>query len=140
MPAEPRVFSFFSREICVALAVISWSPCAHSQVEPSAHPELKKAVLTHFSFNDDRDRPASDTPAGASSNVALDSNIVVMEKFHVTARIADRELAADIAKTHPLTAKSDAKFGTGEYQKDFGKIRASAITILYVPIRLNASW
>lgn len=46
----------------------------------------------------------------------------------------------DLKKSKPLRAQSEAKFGTGVYAKDFGNVRVSAATILYVPFILDFSW
>ncbi|HEU5078819.1 MAG TPA: hypothetical protein VFT72_06380 [Opitutaceae bacterium] len=62
-----------------------------------------------------------------------------MKELRITPLI-DYDLAADIKKTRPLKAQSQVKYGTGVYQKDFGKVRASAMTILYVPVLVGVSW
>jgi hypothetical protein len=63
-----------------------------------------------------------------------------MKKFEVTDRIINWDLTKDIMKTRPLRAKTVSKWGTGVHEKDFGKIRAFSVTVLYIPIMVGASW
>jgi len=39
-----------------------------------------------------------------------------------------------------LGPQNHSKFGTGVHEKDIGKVRISAVTVLYVPIFVKLSW
>ncbi len=69
-----------------------------------------------------------------------DSEIVVLPDVEVTSRVLDRGLTAAIANQKPTGPQNHSKFGTGIHEKDFGKVRASVITILYIPVGFGLSW
>lgn len=109
--------------------------------EHVSRPELKRGALDGFSFEAPAPPAQQNPPSASGASVpAGDSDVVAMDPLRVTTTFWDKDLAADIRKTRPLKAKSEAKLGTGVYQKDFGKVRASAVTILYVPVMVGFSW
>jgi len=65
---------------------------------------------------------------------------VVMSKMEVTVSAYERNLPAAMANWRDPRPRNDSRFGTGMHQKDFGKMRASVVTILYVPIFFGLSW
>jgi hypothetical protein len=127
------------------LAVAFIPAAVWSQTEDEADRAFrsKRAVLSGFSFVEASAPAATDQggpPTGKASAEALaDPDVIQMKEMRVSP-LVDRDLAADIKKTRPLKAQSHAKFGTGVYEKDFGKVRAAAVTILYVPVVVGISW
>lgn len=109
---------------------------------PRVHAESRRAVLEDFKFDDAPKPPDSEEPIEEKSPSAdeVPPDTVVMERFEIKERKIEWDLAADIKKTRPLGPQSKSKWGTGVHQKDFGKTRVSVVTILYVPIQINASW
>lgn len=99
-------------------------------------------VLSGFSFVD-ASAPTEAADLGPLVKAPIespqDSSVVVMDELKVTP-LGDRDLAVDIKKTRPLNGASQVKYGTGIHEKNFGKIRASAVTILYVPVLVGFSW
>ena len=97
----------------------------------------------HASFPYDPGARAKSPEASAADQApqgALDPEIVLMPKVEVTSRVLDRGLTAAIANWRPTGPQNHSKFGTGIHQKDFGKVRASVITILYIPVGFGLSW
>ena len=78
--------------------------------------------------------------ADQASQGALDPEVVLMPKVEVTSRRFDRDLPAAIANWRPTGPQNHTKFGTGIRQKDFGKVRASVMTIFYIPVGVGLSW
>lgn len=76
----------------------------------------------------------------AVAEAASDPNTIVMEKVTVEGSPFYRRLHTDIKNARQLKAQSAPKLGTGTYQRDLGKIRASALTIFYVPVQVGISW
>ena len=47
---------------------------------------------------------------------------------------------ADIARWHSQAPQNHTRLGTGIRQKDFGKVRVTVPTLLYIPIGIGVSW
>ena len=69
-----------------------------------------------------------------------DSDVVMLPKMAVNERPLPRELGADIARWHSQAPQNHTRLGTGIHQKDFGKVRVSVPTLLYIPIGIGVSW
>ena len=110
-------------------------------VEGRSHSEMRSAMLEGFVF-EQKPKPIESTVVlvDRSSQAAVDPDTVVMEKMVVYDRNLYWDLASDIKKGRPVHAQSHSKFGTGVYEKDFGKVRAACVTVLYIPIMVGISW
>jgi hypothetical protein len=103
--------------------------------------EIRQAVLESFRYSpvaspSNQEQPASDpTP-----RVESDSETIVLPKYDVRSRPLPRGLNEAVAKSRPMGPQNHTKFGTGIQEKDFGKVRLSAITVLYIPIGVGLSW
>jgi hypothetical protein len=84
--------------------------------------------------------PEHSSPALLAPQSDLDPAVVVMSKFEVTARPYDHGLAAAIRSYQDPRPVNNRKFGTGTYQKDFGKVRMTTQTIFYIPFFFGLSW
>ena|GEM_PF-4950388 len=105
------------------------------------HPELKSAALREFTYVPRETAESAAHPPGRAGTVTtVNPDAVVMDEVRVESRFWDKDLVSDVQKTKRLKAHSETKWGTGVHEKDFGKIRASVVTVLYVPILVNASW
>jgi hypothetical protein len=69
-----------------------------------------------------------------------DPNIIVLDNYNVRSRAFERDLPLAIQRWRPSGPQNKTKFGTGIRQKDFGKVRASMVTILYIPVLVGFSW
>lgn len=126
-----------------AAAWVSEAASAQTLEEADSAARSKHEALNGFAFvNATAPTPSAPTDDGplikAPTELSQDPEVVVMEELKVTP-LMDRDLGVDIKKTRPLKAASHVKFGTGVHEKDFGKIRASAVTILYVPVLFGFS-
>jgi hypothetical protein len=101
---------------------------------------MKRRALAGFSFDVKAKPDATQERAPEEPAEFRDPNVVQMETVQVTTSALDRDLAADVKKTKGLRGESHRKLGTGVVEKDFGKVRMSAVTILYVPILVGFSW
>jgi hypothetical protein len=110
-------------------------------VDSRSHPELRNAMLEGFVF-EPKPKPVDGDVilVERTAQAVVDPDAVVMEKLIVSDRNLYWDLASDIKKGRPAHAQSHAKFGTGVYEKDFGKIRAFSVNVLYIPILVGVSW
>ncbi len=95
---------------------------------------------SHFREPSVRAKSPESFTADQASQGALDPEVVLMPKVEVTSRRFDRDLPAAIANWRPTGPQNHTKFGTGIRQKDFGKVRASVMTIFYIPVGVGLSW
>ncbi|HEX2851820.1 MAG TPA: hypothetical protein VHO24_01185 [Opitutaceae bacterium] len=105
--------------------------------------KVRQAIVGSFSYNPSaREKaPEQSSPVLVSAQpVAVDPDVVVMAKLEVTSRAYERGLPSAIANWRDPSPQNNSRFGTGLHQKDFGKVRASMVTILYVPILVGISW
>jgi hypothetical protein len=112
-----------------------------SQAKSSA--KVRRAVLEPFSYHPSAPQKSSEQSSPVlvlPQQEAAEPDVVVMAKFEVAARAYERGLPAAIANWRDPKPQNDSRFGTGIHQKDFGKVRASVVTILYVPIVFGISW
>ncbi len=118
------------------------APTLHGQfVEERSHPELRTAILREFVFVP-KPKPvdSENAPTAETTPSAADPDVIVLDKMVVYDHVLYRNLKTDMAKARPLAAQSHSKFGTGIHEKDFGRIRAYSVTILFIPILVGASW
>jgi len=105
------------------------------------HPEVRRAVIESYRFDPTSlaTSPAKPLPE-LKQPMESDPEIVVLPIFETTSRRVPRGLDEAIAKSRSLGPTNESKFGTGVHEKDFGKVRAFAYTILYIPICFGLSW
>ena len=106
-------------------------------------PNVRRAILEGFSYRTSaREKgPEEISPVlVAAQPKVVDPDVVVMAKFETTSRAYERGLPAAIANWRDPKPQNNSRFGTGLHQKDFGKVRASMVTVLYVPILVGFSW
>src|SRR4051812_45566787 len=108
-----------------------------------ASSRVRRALLERFPYD-----PAARPKAAKEISPILvraqpapgDAEVVVMSQIEVTERVRERDLTAAIASWRDPGPRNDSRFGTGVHQKDLGKVRASVVTILYVPVFFGLSW
>lgn len=102
--------------------------------------KIRRMILAEHPFVDRSESAVPQEPlTKAVAETASDPNTIVMEKVTVEGSPFYRRLHADIKNASQLKAQSAPRLGTGMYQRDFGKIRASALTIFYVPVLVDIS-
>jgi hypothetical protein len=111
----------------------------HAETGPRT--EIQQAILNSFQYRlvaktNDQEQPTPDVAPA----VGIDSDIIVLPKYEVRSRPLPRGLTEAIARSRSLGPQNQSKFGTGIHEKDFGKIRVSAITVLYIPVLVGLSW
>ncbi len=126
------------------------SPPANPVLPPSGSggsseaksPSIVRSALRDSFPYDPAVRAKSLVPASPdqAAQGTLDSDVVVLPKVEVTSRRFDRDLPAAIANWRPTGPQNHTKFGTGIRQKDFGKVRASVMTIFYIQVGVGLSW
>lgn len=104
--------------------------------------EMREAVLQTFPYDPSLRKESVDPEAGpeAPTKAQSDPDLVVLDTYEVRSRAFDRGLPEAIRRYHPPGPQNRTKFGTGIRQKDFGKVRASMVTILYIPVLVGFSW
>jgi hypothetical protein len=106
-----------------------------------AHPEMRRAVLESFRYDPElRAKDEGPSSASQSEPVKNDPEVIVLPKFEVKERRVPRGLAEAIVRARPLEPQNHSRLGTGIHQADIGKVRVSAVTVLYVPVFLGLSW
>lgn len=103
---------------------------------------MRAAVTESFSYDgtaraETNPPVAADVPTRAAQT---DPDVVVLDTFEVRTRAFDRDLPSAIKKWRPSGPQNNTRFGTGVREKDFGKVRASVVTILYIPVLVGFSW
>jgi hypothetical protein len=105
--------------------------------------KVRRVILESFPYVP----PAREKAAEDSSPILVraqpapvDADVVVLSKLEVTASAYERHLPAAMAAYRDPRPRNTTRFGTGVRQKDFGKVRASVTTILYVPVFFGLSW
>lgn len=121
-------------------------PAASVPASANGEPKPRSLVLGALrqSFPYDPSVRAKSAPvaaADAASPGTNGSDVVVLPKVEVTSRPLANGLAEAIANQRPATRpQNHSRFGTGIHEKDFGKVRASAVTIFYIPVLVGFSW
>ena len=100
----------------------------------------------HFAPKTDAEKPAPttnpDRPA-TNEEFSHDDGIdtVVLDKMTVVGHADLSRLEKAInAPRRPDGPQNSSKFGTGIHERDFGKVRVSVVTILFIPVFISASW
>jgi hypothetical protein len=78
--------------------------------------------------------------ADPQSSIVNDPDTVYLPKFEVEDPPLPRGLAEAIAKSRFTGPQNKSRLGTGIREKDFGKVRASVVTVFYIPIFAGLSW
>lgn len=110
---------------------------------PVRSTSMRDVTLSRFSFDEHTpEKKISYSPVStAAVDPGLPHDAVLMSPMTIRDnRLNYNQLGVDIRKTRPTKATSVTKFGTGVREKDFGKVRAFAVTVLYVPILVGFSW
>lgn len=136
MSAEFRV-PFFK---CFSLAVLAFVFVA-GRGESEIRTDMRRAVREGFRYDPAVRATSLEQPAPElAPQVEGDPEIVVLPKFEVKSPPLPRGLVAAVAASRPLEPQNKSKWGTGVHEKDFGKVRAYAVTVLYVPILFGFRW
>ena len=102
---------------------------------------VRGALRASFPYDPDARRKVSEASGDdPSAQATLDPAVVILPKVEVSSRVLDRRLPEAIANRRPPGPQNHSRFGTGIHEKDFGKVRASVVTILYVPVLIGISW
>jgi hypothetical protein len=115
--------------------------------DPAAQPgtanysRFRRAVLdTHPYTPAARAEPLEESIPILLTRTRADPDVLLMPKFEVFADEVDRGLHEAILNYRDPRPINNTRFGTGLRQKDFGKVRAGVVTILYIPIMFGLSW
>lgn len=101
----------------------------------------RQALREYYRYNDTASA-ANGAETSVTDEVTVtvgDPETVALPPFEVEALTVPRGLDQAIARA-PTLPKKPGKFGTGVIQKDFGKVRMQAVTVLYLPIFVGFSW
>ncbi|MGC4074333.1 MAG: hypothetical protein QM760_17835 [Nibricoccus sp.] len=114
---------------------------ASSHGEPERQSEVRRAIFDDFRY-DPEFRKAYEEQAAADpqSSIMNDPDTVYLPKFEVEDRPLPRGLAEAVEKSRFAGPQNNTQLGTGIREKDFGKVRASVVTVLYIPIFAGLSW
>jgi hypothetical protein len=111
------------------------------RAETGTHPEIRRAIRESFQYSPVAQTSTEEPPAPIlAPEVKIDSDIIVLPKYEVRSRPLPRGLTEAIAKSRSFEPQNHSKFGTGIHEKDFGKVRFSAVTVLYIPVLVGLSW
>lgn len=71
-----------------------------------------------------------------------DSDVIVLPQLdvHSLSPRTERSLDRAVERSQMFAPVDTTRVGTGVRERDFGKVRATARTILYVPVALKFSW
>lgn len=109
--------------------------------ELSTRSAIRQAMLERFPYRPVEQSERLEQPVSVSAPmVDAGPDVVVLPVLEVLDRLPARGLAEAVAKSRPSEAQSESRLGTGFHEKDFGKVRAKVVTVLYVPIQLGFSW
>jgi len=109
--------------------------------ETGTHSDIRRAIRESFQYSPIVQANAQErTNPEPAPEVKNDSEIIVLPKYDVRSGPLPRGLTEAIAKARPLGPQNHSKLGTGIHEKDFGKVRFSAVTVLYIPIFVGLSW
>lgn len=103
---------------------------------------IRDAIRETFPYDPAAHKENSGSVAAAepSPQAPADPNVVLLDKYEVRSRAFERDLPIAIQRWRPSGPQNKTKFGTGIREKDFGKVRASMVTILYIPVLVGFSW
>jgi hypothetical protein len=109
--------------------------------ESGGHLEMRRAIFEGFRYNPEiRAQYLEQAVPDQEPSVNNDPDIIYLAKFEVRDRPLPRGLGDAILKARQTEPKNHSRFGTGIHEKDFGKVRASAVTLFYVPVFVGLSW
>lgn len=123
-----------------ALAMLATGTICAAEREPGAY--TRQALRDHFRY---QSQPGTNAPGPTPAEVTVSSpadapEAVALPTFEVEARALDRGLVTAMANARSPEPQKRGKFGTGVQEKDFGKVRAFTVTVLYIPIFVGVRW
>ena len=125
---------------CFGLAVFVFSSVV-AQGETENHSDLRRVIRDSFQYDPAVRAKSQEQPIPElAAYVEGEPEIIVLPKFEVKSRPLPRGLVEAVAASRPLEPQNQSKLGTGVHEKDFGKVRAYAVTVLYVPIMFGLRW
>lgn len=107
----------------------------------AARTSLQRALRESFHY-DPGARPKSIDQSSEEQKQESepDPDLLYLPKLEVKGPRVDRGFAEAIATARPTGPQNISKWGTGIHQKDFGKLRLSVVTVLFIPINAGISW
>lgn len=140
MPSESPAF----RRIAVArFALLAVLPIAAAGARGEGEvitPRLGGTLASAFPYDPEvRTRVLAEAPDPTVQG-ELSPEVVMLPEFEVNSTAIDLDLARAIENSRPVRESGPRKLGTGVVQKDFGKTRIGAVTVLYIPIFIGFSW
>lgn len=132
-----------SRPLVRFWAIAFFLQAAVAQAEDApVRSRMRHAVLDAFPYRPPADAPAPRAVPPPGSDGETDPEIVVLPQYDVSAQSArmERNLARAIERSRGSGPINESRFGTGVHERDLGKVRAGATTILFVPVHLKFSW
>jgi hypothetical protein len=103
--------------------------------------KIPRSALKGFRFS------VAEPDASQSTRTATQRNekqtaheVVEMEKVVVSDAPAHNYIPVRVEMRSTKPEKKRHRWGTGVHEKDFGKVRAYSVTILYIPILVGLSW
>ena len=125
------------------LAVLATLACA--EVEDASEPRekvresMKATMLREYRYAPESVIDRESTVVRYASEDQPEP--VVLDTMSVVERSNHRQLVAAINSPRaPKGPQKVGRFGTGIRQRDFGKVRVSAVTIFHIPVLIGASW
>ena len=119
-------------------AATTASPPSRLRVTPPS--SVVSGALRESFHYDPRLHAQSVRRSSPDSEDTADSDVVMLPEVAVNERPLPRDLNADIARWRSQQPQNHSRFGTGIHEKDFGKVRVSVPTILYLPVGLGIRW
>jgi hypothetical protein len=101
---------------------------------------MRAEAVSAFEYNSCEQNQDSDAAVADSGLPASDPDVVHLETVEVGAPRFGRELERAIESYRMHLPLNTQVMGTGVIQKDYGKLRVSRMSVLYVPVQLKFSW
>jgi hypothetical protein len=104
-----------------------------------ARESMKETMLREYRYAPETVTDRESTVVRYASDYRTDP--IVLDTMSVVERSNHRQLSAAINSPRPpKDPQNVSKFGTGIHQRDFGKVRVSAVTLFFIPVFVGASW
>lgn len=126
-----------------ALVALATFACAEAQVGGESvgkvRESMKATMLREYRYAPESVIDRESTVVRYASDYRTDP--IVLDTMSVVERSNHRQLSAAINSPRaPKGPQNVSKFGTGIHERDFGKVRVSAVTIFFIPVLVGASW
>lgn len=140
----PTGFYPTARKGLVVVALAGMAVMTHA-AETRVRAQLTKAILDRHPYQPaepakSTEPPSADQSAPRPAAPLGGLDIVVLPKYEVRSASVTRGLTEEMVRSRPPGPINQHTFGTGVYQKDFGKVRVGVVTILFIPIQIGMSW